>query len=448
MKNTFMIAAAGSGCGKTTITAALLKSLKKRGLKINAYKCGPDYIDPMFHSRVLGIGSKNLDLFFSNEEQIRELFFKGNDSDVSVVEGVMGLYDGISVLSDKGSSYDLAAVLNIPIILVVDAHGMGRSLLAVIKGFLDMDKRSLIKGVILNKVSAAFYDSIKGIIEKELSIEAAGYLPEREQIGFGSRYLGLKLPHEIDEINKKIEGLSELIEKTVDVEKLLKLSIPDFLEKTEFYPALRIKPEVKIALAFDEAFCFYYEDNLRLLEENGAELVKFSPLHDKSLPEDIDGLIIGGGYPELYAEDLSSNTEMRLSIRAALAGGLPSLAECGGFMYLHEAIRTESGESFDMVGVVSGKAYFTGHLVRFGYVNIEEKKAVFVKEKPLKIKGHEFHYYDSENNGSDCISAKPAGAKEWESSIVSENSWWGFAHLYYLSEPLFVKAFIDKCKKK
>lgn len=439
-----MIAATGSGVGKTTITCALLAALKKEYADVRSFKCGPDYIDPLFHKAVLGIPSKNLDLFFTDEDKTRQLFYRDNSSDISLVEGVMGLYDGIDSESYEGSSYHLASVLNIPIILVVDAHGMGRSILAVIKGFLDMDEHKIIKGVILNRISKGYYETIKEIIEKEIGIRVYGYYPKQEGESIGSRYLGLKLPSEIQDLKESIDKAADTIAATVDVKKLLSDAVisadVSFSEST--YGKSR---KARIAIARDEAFCFYYEDNLRLLERLGAELVDFSPIHDKKLPENIQGIIIGGGYPELHAKALADNQTMRESVKEAILDRkIPSLAECGGFMYLHKYIRSDE-TLYDMVGVIDGECYNTGKLVRFGYINIRENSKHFLDAESV-IRGHEFHYYDSNNNGYGAIAAKPKGKRQWDCGHIGENHWWGFAHLYYESNPDFIKNFINKCK--
>ena len=468
MNNAFMIAATGSGCGKTLITCTLLELLKKRGLSVRAFKCGPDYIDPMFHRDVLGIPSKNLDLFFTDKKKTQELFLEDNDSDVSVVEGVMGLYDGISPVSDEASSYDLACALDIPIILVVDAKGMGRSLLALIRGFLEMDREKRIKGIFLNRISTPYYNVIKEVLQDELNVQVVGHLPQQKEAVFESRYLGLKLPHELEDRRQKVEKLAAELEKTIDLEKIEEISLYDLYTEARALALAERHTEalaerntearalahterntespVRIAIARDEAFCFYYEDNLRYLQRAGAELIGFSPCHDTELPQNISGIILGGGYPELYAEQLSSNISMLNAIKAAFDRGIPSLAECGGFMYLHEGIRTEDGRLYPMAGVIKGCCEYTGRLVRFGYLEIREKNLHFLSPENPVIRGHEFHYFDSDNNGTDCNSQKPVSGRSWESSHVTDSHWWGFAHLYYPSNPDFPKRFIEQCR--
>lgn len=456
MSKGFMIAATGSGCGKTTITCGLLMALKQRGLAVRSFKCGPDYIDPMFHEQILGVPSENLDLFFSGRAGVRKHFFQRNDSDVSVVEGVMGLYDGQHISSMEGSSYDLACVLDLPVILVVDAHGMGRSLLALIKGFIDMDQQHQIAGFILNRISKSYYSMIRSLIEETFGIPVVGYMPKQTEGTLESRYLGLKLPQEVAHLQDQARCLGAQLQETVDLELLLKIS-GQFEEtllqakdakQCDVSQQVQIKKSqsaVRIAVARDEAFCFYYRENLRLLEAAGAQLIEFSPLHDAKLPENIHGILLGGGYPELFAKTLSENTTMRQSIQDALQQGMPSLAECGGFMYLHESITNAEGETYPMCGVIAGNSYNTGKLVRFGYVKMQEKEPRFLQEQGQTIRGHEFHYYDCDENGSDAISTKPTTGRKWESGCIGRDHWWGYAHLYYGSNVTFPKRFVAAC---
>lgn len=452
MKHAFMIAATGSGCGKTTITCALLKALKNINLKPASYKCGPDYIDPMFHRAVLGIESKNLDLYFSDTEEVRRIFYEETNGDAAVVEGVMGLYDGVSPSTDIGSSYDLACRLDIPIVLVVDAQGMGRSLLALIRGFQAMDEERRIKAVILNRISPMYFETIGKQIEEELHLAVLGYFPKMENLHIESRYLGLKLPEEIETLEDDLQRAAEVIGKNIDVARLLSMTEADEKQvmargrcEAEFSEETAAGKTVRIGVAKDEAFCFFYEENLALLRRLGAQLVEFSPLRDTKLPDGLNGLLLCGGYPELHASALADNVEMRRSVKEAIEAGMPSLAECGGFMYLHDAIRVD-GEDYPMVGAVDGICEKKDRLVRFGYMSIKEKEPRFMKASAGSIKGHEFHYYDSSNNGTDGLSVKPSSGKSWEAGHIAKDHWWGFAHLYYPSDKAFAEAFVEKCR--
>ena len=458
--NRFMIAAPKSGSGKTMITCALLQLLKDSGKNVLSYKCGPDYIDPMFHKKVLGVPSKNLDTFFTDEKTTVQLFLDERaDGDFAVLEGVMGLYDGLGGIYEQGSSYHLAKVTQTPIILVVDAKGMGKSVLALIAGFLQYDTHHLIKGVLLNRMSKGYYDIIKPLIEKELSVKVVGYFPEQKDIGLSSRHLGLVMPDELSDIKKQLNETADRLKKTIDMDLFIDIAeaadeIGDSenadvyneknignCDQNEFSQNKAINT-VNIAVATDEAFCFYYEDNLRMLEKCGAKLQYFSPLHDTSLPKDCDAMLLGGGYPELYAKELSKNVSMLNAIKKAFRAGMPTVAECGGFMYLHTYILNQNCV-FDMAGVLDGGCHFKGKLVRFGYIELAEKHSNFLPPNE-KIKAHEFHYYDSTDNGADCIATKPATGRSYDCVISHDNYWLGFPHLYYPSNPHFAESLVRR----
>lgn len=443
-----MIAATGSGSGKTTITCALLRAIADMGKKAAAFKCGPDYIDPMFHKKILGIPSKNLDTYFTEDGLTRALFLEdAAGKDISIIEGVMGLFDGLSGIREEASSYHLARVTKTPIVLVIDAHGMGRSLLPLIAGFLQYDSEHLIGGIILNKITKAFYEIIRPEIERELSVKVMGYFPRQTDLNIESRHLGLKLPEETQSLQGRIKRAAGILKDSVDMEAIFSLSEKaqelDGKEHLPDTPWVLERRRVPIGIAMDEAFCFYYEDNLRLLQRAGAELVPFSPLRDKHLPEGIGGFLLGGGYPELHAAVLAGNEGMRQSVLRAVREGMPSLAECGGFMYLHERMEDTEKRSYPMVGALDGECHYTGKLVRFGYIEVAEEKKHFLKENE-GIKGHEFHYFDSTNNGTACTAKKPGSNRSWECVHTTQNCWWGFPHLYYYSNPQYVYHFMER----
>lgn len=442
-----MIAGASSGSGKTTVTCALLKALKNRNLKVTAFKCGPDYIDPMFHSEVIGIKSRNLDLFFTDEETTTNLFCKNAEgSDISVMEGVMGFYDGLTMTSSKASSYEVSKVTKTPVILVLNCSGMAVSIIASIKGYLDYKPDNEIKGVILNNVSGMIYDEIKDAIEKELNIKAFGYLPNMKEIAIESRHLGLVTAKEIDDLEVKMDAMAEAIEKTVDLDGIIKTA-----SAAPMLTAAPIKVEqdkykgVKVAVAMDKAFCFYYEDNLELLRELGAEIIPFSPLEDKSLPKDINGIIIGGGYPEIYAEKLASNKEIMAELLYNIHRGMPIFAECGGFMYLHETLEDNMGNTHRMVGAIEGHSFKTNRLGRFGYIVLEAKEDNLLGSKGEEVKGHEFHFWDSTNNGEAYTAKKPSGKKAWDCIIAKDNLLAGYPHLHFYSNINVPMNFLNKC---
>lgn len=463
--NRVMIAAPKSGSGKTTITCALLQALKDAGKQVVAYKCGPDYIDPMFHQKVIDIPAKNLDTFFTGEEETKTLFLKNRKAEeFAVLEGVMGLFDGLGGIREEGSSYHLAKVTKTPIILVVDAKGMGRSIIPLISGFLSYDTEHLIKGVILNRMSKAYYEIMKALIEEELAIQVLGYFPEDKDIKIESRHLGLLMPNDLSDVKEQLQKAAEGLQRTVSLEKIIQLAeeaeaLGDregSVEKTENLWAKRKhgrecvsvidKAEFPVlAVARDEAFCFYYEDNLCLLQECGARIEYFSPMYDTKLPEGCSGILLGGGYPELFGEALSSNTQMLSAIRKAIADGMPVVAECGGFMYLHSSIEDKEGKRYNMVGTIPAACHYTGKLVRFGYMELSEKQSTFLPEGE-RIKGHEFHYFDSEENGSDCVATKPTTGRSYVCIHSDKNCWMGFPHLYYPSNPAFAGNFVEKVK--
>ncbi|MCR5607558.1 MAG: cobyrinate a,c-diamide synthase [Lachnospiraceae bacterium] len=445
--NRVMIGAVKSGSGKTTITCGLLHMLKGMGLNLMSFKCGPDYIDPMFHSRVLGVDAVNLDTFFSGEEVTKSLFIKHTmgSKDMAVMEGVMGLYDGLSGVRKEGSSYHLAQVTKTPIILVVDTKGMAKSIIPLIAGFLQYDTDKLIKGVILNRMSKSYYGIIKELIENELDIKVIGYVKEDKEIQIGSRHLGLFMPQEMADIRIKLDKISERLKETLDIDEILKISegASDISAVIDNKKYNNETPAVKIGVAYDEAFCFYYKDNLDMLKEYGGEIVYFSPLRDKAIPNDLGAVIIGGGYPELYLKELEDNKTMRESIKKAYDSGMPVIAECGGFMYLHKAIIDNNGHEYKMADLLDGVCENKGKLVRFGYIELEEKESEFLPAGEC-IKAHEFHYFDSTCNGEFVVAKKPASNRTYDCVVKKNNSWLGFPHLYYPSNPAFPESIVRK----
>ena len=452
--NRIMIAAPKSGSGKTVITCALLQALKSSGKQVISFKCGPDYIDPMFHEKVIDIPAGNLDTFFTDEIQTRELFLsRASKNNFAVLEGVMGIFDGLGGVREEGSSYHLAKVTKTPIVFVIDVKGMGRSVIPFIAGFLSYDKEHLIQGVILNRISKEYYKTIKSLIEEELKIQVLGFLPDRENFHIESRHLGLILPDELEDIKEKMQHISEEFCKTVSIESIMKIAeSAEEMESGEKEQEMRAhkktmpKDKPIIAVAKDEAFCFYYAENIRMLEEMGADIKYFSPIHDNKLPDRCHALLFGGGYPELYAENLSANCKMRAAVKKAVENGMPVVAECGGFMYLHSALKDKEGISHEMTGVIPAVCFYTGKLVRFGYIEIREKQSYFLPES-AKIKGHEFHYYDSSLNGDDAVAVKPVTGKKYSCMIEDETRFMGFPHLYYPSNPVFAEQFVKKAEK-
>lgn len=458
-----MLAAGASGSGKTLITCGLLQALVNRGKKVASFKCGPDYIDPMFHSRVIGTQSANLDTFFTLPEVTRYLLAENaRECEIAVMEGVMGYYDGVGGTTTRASAYDLASVTDTPVILIVNSKGMSVSLAAYIKGFLEYRKDSRIAGVIFNQMSSMLYPRMKELVETELGIPALGYVPKVEDCVIESRHLGLVLPEEVSQLKERLGKLARILEETLDMEGILRLAErapeiggPGALTKDgrmssseellrEVNPAFgfHLEKPVRIGVAEDEAFCFFYKDNFRLLRKMGAKLVSFSPIRDRTLPEGLDGLLLYGGYPELKARELEANKSMRASIRDAIKGGMPCMAECGGFMYLHEEMEDMEGQMRKMAGVIDGKAFRTPRLNRFGYVYLESREG----KKYGKIPAHEFHYFDSTSCGADFLASKPVGKRSWSCIHHQGGLLAGFPHFYYYGNPEIPREFLENCR--
>ncbi len=446
MNDRILFTAPKSGSGKTLITCGVIEALKRRGKKTASVKCGPDYIDPMFHRRVLGICAGNIDTFFTDQETTCYLLKKRSEgADITILEGVMGYYDGLGGQSEQGSTYEIAKVTETPAVLIVDGKGASVSLAALIKGIAQYRENSGIKGVILNRVSAGYFSRLKELIERECSLPVFGYLPELSELHVPSRYLGLHSPEEMDAFESWLGQAANAIEQTVDIEGILALAkeAPVLSGKKPEIPVLQEK--VRIGVARDEAFSFYYTENLELLREMGAELVYFSPLHDKELPKEIDGLLLGGGYPERYAGELEAAVSMREDVRIKCTNGLPVIAECGGFLYLQRELEDEKGDVRAMAGVLPGKAYRTESLCRFGYISARIKTGGMLGGLGESIKGHEFHYWECTENGEDFQAQKPVGGKEYPCMVHTGHLAVGFPHFYYYSNPGMVFEFLKTC---
>ena len=415
------------------MTCAILQALVDRGMRPVAFKCGPDYIDPMFHSEIIGAKSRNLDLFFLGADTTCRLLAENTaGSSLAVVEGVMGYYDGIGMSSDAGA-YDLARTTGTPAILVADARGRALSAAALVKGLAEFRPDSGLRGVILNRCSPMLYPRLKACVEEEVGIPVFGYLPLMSECALESRHLGLKTAGEITDLAQKIGLLADALEANLDwatLEALTERPAPAPVPP----PALQTAG-VRIAVAQDKAFCFAYAETLDCLRTAGAELVFFSPVHDTALPEDICGLYLPGGYPELYALPLSENKTMRDAIRDAVNGGLPTVAECGGFLYLGQTLEDASGTAWPMAGVLPGKGVKVGRLVRFGYADMTAKADSLLFHAGEHLYIHEFHHWDSTDNGSGFSVWKSEKA-QWECGFASMSLYAGFPHLYWAGTPL------------
>ena len=457
-----LFAAASSGCGKTTITCGALRAWQRKGLKIKAWKCGPDYIDPMFHKQVLGIPGGNLDSFFLSKEALKAQYQQKNVGfDLAVMEGVMGYYDGLGGISTQASTYEVAQAVDVPVILILDGKGASLSLAAMLRGFLQYQKDSHIVGVILNRTSPMIGARLKPVLEAE-GVKYLGCVPVSKEIQFDSRHLGLVMPEEVPQIQKQLDEIADLLEESVDLDGILELA-RSYAEKVENNedaglakcqtsmetPAAGLFTEsrnpLRIAVARDEAFCFYYQENMEILESLGVELIPFSPIHDQELPAKISGVILGGGYPENYAKALSENTSMLASIRQAWENKMPFLAECGGFLYLHRELEGSDGIFYPLAGVIPDKAWKTNRLGRFGYITLtpDHPDVCLTGE----IKGHEFHYWERGDGGTCWRAKKPLSDRSWSCIHSEQGQITGFPHLYYLSAPEFAERWLETCRK-
>lgn len=442
-----MISAPNSGSGKTTIVCGLLKALLQKGLRVAAFKSGPDYIDPMFHSKVIGAKSRNLDVFMLGRQVTRYLCAKNSvGADIAVFEGAMGFYDGMGKTSDA-SAYDLACTCRTPVVLVLNGKGAALSIAAVIRGFKEFRPDSRIAGAILNNVNPMSYLFYKDVIEQETGVKLLGYFPVLQDCGFESRHLGLVTAEEIGDLQQIVERLAAQTAKSVDLDGLLALARtaePLAYDDLSVQPLTSSRP--RIAVARDRAFCFYYQDAMDLLSELGAELVPFSPLADARLPENISGLVLGGGYPELYAAELEANASLRQEIKALLAQSLPCFAECGGFMYLLERYRAKD-RVYQWVGALPGESAMTAKLTRFGYVQLTAQEDCVLTPAGGMINGHEFHYSDSTNNGAGFLAAKASGRGSWPCAHVSYSLYAGYPHIHLWGNAEFAKNFVSACIK-
>ena len=448
-----MFAATRSGSGKTTVTCGVLAALKKQNITVQAYKCGPDYIDPMFHRTVLGIDTGNLDTFFADADAIGRILARDTkDAELIVMEGVMGYYDGVGGATTMASSYELSKVTKTPVVLIVDAKGASVTLAAILRGIMEYKKDSRIVGVILNRVSPMFYSRIKHVIETECGIPVLGYLPEDASFAVPSRHLGLLQPDEMQKQRDWVETVAKAARKTIDIDGILEIAAQAEMlqiqkatgetEKSKFPAGYRI------GVARDAAFSFYYRENLRMLEDMGATLVYFSPLTDAHVSE-VDALIFGGGYPELYAKQLYENQSMRASVWQALEAGMPCHAECGGFLYLGKSLADAEGNVYEMVGFLDGAGFRTERLQRFGYVELAPQEADAFAVNTV-LRGHEFHYWDSTDCGDACLAWKPLSKqKTYPCMVKKKGTFAGFPHLYYAgAENFFYHLFLNSTENE
>lgn len=422
-----------SGSGKTTAVCALLGAMAARGLTPCAFKAGPDYIDPMFHRAVLGVESHNLDLFFSTPETVRSLYARhAAGHGAAVVEGAMGYYDGLGGVSDTASAWHLADTLDLPALLVVRPKGASLTLAATLRGLLAFRTPHHIAGILLNDCTENLYKMLRPMLERETGLPVVGYLPFLPGAAIESRHLGLKTAAEIADLQARLKLLADAAQSSIDwplLQRLFDRPAPAAA------PPVAVPPRVRLAVARDAAFCFTYAETLEALQENGAELCFFSPLQDTALPPDIGGLYLPGGYPELYAAELAANAPMRAAIKAAVENGLPTAAECGGFLYLGQTLEDADGTPHPMAGVLPGQGVKTGRLVRFGYATLTAQADSMLFAAGEQFPAHEFHHWDSTQNGTALTAAK-ANGRQWACGFANAHLYAGFPHLYWAGTPL------------
>ena len=438
-----MIGATQSGVGKTTISLGLMMALRKRGLRVQAFKAGPDYIDPSHHAFVTGRPSRNLDTWMMSEDAVRELFARGaQESDIAVIEGVMGLYDSVTGEDEHGSSAHLAKALRCPVVLVINAASMARSAAALVLGFQKLDSQVSFAGVIANNIaSETHYEAVRSAIDRYVGIPVFGYVKRDSSMAIEERHLGLVPKPEGDQRIEFYERIAWAIEKTVDVDGLLAAAtsagpLPSF--RRHVFAVKRKSQRARIAVAFDEAFNFYYQDNLDLVGHEGGQIAKFSPLRDEALPPDVGLVYIGGGFPEVFAKRLSENTAMIESLRAHARRHKPIYAECGGLMYLSKSIEDFDGRRYAMAGILPVRVRMTRKRVALGYVTVGVKRGTFLCKQGEHFRGHEFHYscLDESDSAEFAFELRKASRAEVrEDGIVVDQTLACYAHAHFGSCP-------------
>jgi cobyrinic acid a,c-diamide synthase len=446
-----VIAGTHSGVGKTTISLGLMAALQKRGLAVQSFKVGPDFIDPGHHTRLLGVPSRNLDGWMLSKEYNRATFCRSmQGKDFGIVEGVMGLFDGYDGRSEAGSTAQMAKWLNAPVILVVDASSMARSIAALVHGFKTYERDLRVGAVIANKVGSASHARfLSEAMESVPDVSFLGGLPRSEEVTIPDRHLGLvtsdEEPYPADLFNK----LAVLVEEHLDVSKLLEMPATVVSDEVLPGPPAR-QARIRLGVARDEAFCFYYQDNLDLLTHFGAELCFFSPVRDANLPANVSGLYLGGGYPELYARKLAENEGLRREILAAAQRGMPIFAECGGFMYLARSIEVE-GRNYPMVEFYPFSTRMLPQRKALGYREVVLKEDSLLGPKGLKARGHEFHYSELIGNPGEVpdlfqLSSRK-GIEVGTDGFMLDNTLAGYIHLHFGSNPAMAAHFVDSCRE-
>ena len=442
-----VIGATQSGSGKTTIVTGLLAALKERGLTVQSFKVGPDYIDPGYHELASGRAAHNLDTWLTPKQVVPAIFAAACEgADIAVVEGVMGLYDGGR--QGVSSTAEVAKLIDAPVLLVIDAKSMGASAAAIAQGFRDYDKTVQLAGVILNRLGSDTHESMIREAMKAIGMEVYGALRREENLQLPERHLGL-LPVQENEEYQVIDQMGKAVGQQLDIEALLRLARAAKPLKG-YEPFLRGKQKpmaCRIGVAQDEAFSFYYPTSLKVLKHLGAELIPFSPLRDKTLP-DVDGLLIGGGFPEMFAADLAANESMRQAVREKAAAGMPIYAECGGFMYLMESLTDFSGNVHAMAGVFSGQAVMTKKLQMVGYVEAVLTQDSLLGRKGTKLHGHEFHFsveQAAEDEKRPFAFTKLRNNQTYGAGRKYKNALGSYLHLHFAGCPAAAESFVENC---
>ncbi|MDK2587373.1 cobyrinate a,c-diamide synthase [Romboutsia sedimentorum] len=450
-----LIAGTNSGVGKTTISLGIMQALTKRNMKVQPYKVGPDYIDPSYHTFITNRYSRNLDSYMLDDEKIKYVFNKSSeDADISIVEGVMGLFDGIGIDLDNCTSSHTSKILKAPVILVINGKAMAASSAAMVLGYKQIDKDVDIKGVIVNNVKTkTHYEIIKQSIEKYCDVEVLGYFPPNDEFSLDSRHLGLVPSVEIDCLKTKFDNLADEIEKYIDIDRILEISQTEEVESNfNLLPFIKEnKLENKtIAIAYDKAFNFYYRENIELLQELGLNIKYFSPLEDKEVAN-CDYIYIGGGFPEIFAQELEINESMRQSIKKAHENNIPIYAECGGLMYLGEKLVDQENKECNMVGIFKGYSEMTSSLKRFGYCYGISKVETILSKKGEMIKGHEFHHSVFQTKEECAYTMRKERDKkivdEWEGGYSKNNTLATYLHTHFYNNLDCIKNFLEKGNK-
>ena len=457
------IGAATSGTGKTLFTSLLGRLLSKKGFRVQPFKCGPDYIDPSYHSLACGNICRNLDTRLLNEDTVLELFYRqAAAADISLIEGVMGLFDGAGALDERGSTSHLSKLLKSPVILLLDVSSMARSAAAIALGYRDFDPGVEIAGFILNRVASPRHEEmVRKAVESRTGLPVLGAVPRSKTLSMPERHLGLVPAWEGDEVLSFLDNNIEMLEQSIDLNAIVDAArsapkLPEPKPVVFSSPASpRLSPAdpptARIAYAWDRAFHFYYEDNLDLLRYKGAELVRFSPIEDPGLPDNIDGIYIGGGYPELFTDQLSTNSSMLNELRRASKSGMPVWAECGGLMYLSESITGFDGTTTAMAGIVPGRTVMKKGLRALGYYTGVLKHDSWMGKAGARLTGHVFHWSEMTDVPKDLppqLSLKKDNgtAVDLEDGFLVNNTWAGYMHIHFASDPKIVDNFISACR--